>query len=54
MTLNEPKVEASQAADTDEIMAEMLEAMFMKAPVVPPKRPPISVTVAQDTGSVTS
>ena len=25
MALNEPKVEASQAADTDEIMAEMLE-----------------------------
>jgi len=54
MTSKVPKVVASHAAEVAEIMAETLEAMFMKAEVVPPNSPPTSVTVAQVTGSVMS
>jgi len=48
---NDPNFDASHAAETDETMAERLEAIFMKALAVPPKRPPTSVTVAHETGS---
>ena len=54
MASNDPNLTNIQAAATGEMNAEMVEAVFMNAVVVPPKLPPTSKHAAQATGTARS
>jgi hypothetical protein len=54
MAANDPNLVNIQAAARGEMNAEMLDAVFMKAVVVPPKFSPTSKQAAQATGTARS
>ena len=54
MDVNDPNLINIQAAANGEMAAEMVEAVFMNAVVVPPKLPPTSKHAAQATGTARS